>query len=149
MGPAFKESSAACVAELAERLAAAQRVGRAPTTQSECGRVQLGLGTVTMKGVQIAPFANFLTQSVDRPVIDRTGLASYYDFTLKWTPEGGNPLPFGLPAGTLPQAPPPPADPDAPNIFTAVQEQLGLKLEGGRGPVEVVVIDHIEKPTVD
>jgi uncharacterized protein (TIGR03435 family) len=89
---------------------------------------------------------------VGRPVIDRTGLTSYYDLTLKWTPDaGGGPAPFGLPAGVLPQspAPPPPADPDAPNIFTAVQEQLGLKLEAGRGPVEVVVIDRIEKPTLD
>jgi uncharacterized protein (TIGR03435 family) len=49
----------------------------------------------------------------------------------------------------VPSAPQPPADPDTPNIFTAVQEQLGLKLEAGRGPVEVVVIDHIEKPTPD
>ena len=63
--------------------------------------------------------------------------------TLKWTPEASPSL-LGLP-----QAPLPPADPDAPNIFTAVQEQLGLKLESARGPVEVVVIDRLEKPTVD
>ena len=74
------------------------------------------------------------------------------DYTLKWTPEvgSGSPSPFGLPAGALPpSAPQPPADPDAPNLFTAVQEQLGLKLEAGRGPVEVLVIDRLEKPTLD
>jgi uncharacterized protein (TIGR03435 family) len=103
-----------------------------------------------MKGTQMVPLANFLVQIVGRPVIDRTGLSSFYDLTLKWAPDaGGNPAPFGLPAGVLPQAPQPPADPDAPTIVTAVQEQLGLKLEAGRGPVEVVVIDRLEKPTFD
>ena len=78
-------------------------------------------------------------------MIDKTGLTSYYDFTLKWTPDVGSAslAPPGLPPGTLP------LDPDAPNLFTAVQEQLGLKLESARGPVEVVVIDRVEKPTPD
>jgi uncharacterized protein (TIGR03435 family) len=86
---------------------------------------------------------NWLPQFVGRQVIDRTGLTAFYDFTLKWTPEA-TPSLLGLP-----QDPLPPADPDAPNIFTALQEQLGLKLEAGRGPVEVVVIDRLEKPTLD
>ena len=153
LGPAFKESSAECQAELTARLDAARRGAPMPTTppaDADCGRVQLGLGTVSMKGTQMVPLANFLVQIVGRPVIDRTGLSSFYDLTLKWAPDaGGNPAPFGLPAGVLPQAPQPPADPDAPTIFTAVQEQLGLKLEAGRGPVEVVVIDRLEKPTFD
>ena len=70
-----------------------------------------------------------------------------YDFALKFAPEtAGTAGPFGL----LPGAPPPTAiDPDAPNLYTAVQEQLGLKLESARGPVEVVVIDKFEKPTLD
>ena len=91
-----------------------------------------------------------LAQSVGRPVIDKTGLTSVYDFTLKWTPQPGSGglTPFGLPLGGPPDAVPP-ADPDAPNLFTAVQEQLGLKLESARGPVEVVVIDRLEKPTPD
>ena len=84
-----------------------------------------------------------LPQFVDRQVIDRTGLTGLYDLTLKWTPEA---IPSLL---GLPPAPLPPADPDAPNIFTALQEQLGLKLEAGRGPVEVIVIDRLEKPTLD
>jgi uncharacterized protein (TIGR03435 family) len=148
-GTAFKESSPQCVAELTARLEAVR--GGAPfgTTPTDCVTVQLGLGTVSFKGTQIVPLANFLTQSVGRPVIDRTGLASFYDLTLKWMMDGGGPVPFGLPAGVLRQAPPPPPDPDAPNIFTAVQEQLGLKLEAGRGPVEVIVIDRLEKPTLD
>lgn len=94
--------------------------------------------------------ATILTQQVGRPVIDKTGLTSVYDFALKWTPQPGSGglTPFGLPPGGLPDAVPP-ADPDAPSLFTAVQEQLGLKLESARGPVEVVVIDRLEKPTPD
>ena len=150
-GPAFKESSPQCLAELTKRIEAARGTAPGvPTKPTDCLTVQLGIGTVSMKGTNIASLGNFLTQSVGRPVIDRTGLSSLYDLTLKWALDAsGNPAPFGLPAGALPQAPPPPADPDAPNIFTAVQEQLGLKLEVGRGPVEVVVIDRIEKPTLD
>jgi uncharacterized protein (TIGR03435 family) len=69
---------------------------------------------------------------VGRPVIDRTGLKGSYDFKLKWTPEGrGGELPADAPPG----------------LFTAIQEQLGLKLEAAKGPVKVLVIDHVERPT--
>ena len=91
----------------------------------------------------IGSLVTVLPQFVERQVIDRTGLTGIYDLTLKWTPEA---IPSLL---GLPQAPLPPADPDAPNIFTAVQEQLGLKLEAGRGPVEVVVIDRPKPPRPD
>ena len=80
--------------------------------------------------------------------IDRTGLTGLYDFTLKFTYEGRMPGlmgPLGVPAGT----PAPAADPDAPSLSAALQEQLGLKLESARGPVEVVVIEKFEKPTLD
>jgi uncharacterized protein (TIGR03435 family) len=103
----------------------------------------------------MAQITQFLTQSVGRPVIDKTGLTGYYDYTLKWTPQPGSgmPSPFGLPPRGLPGGTPDalqsPADPNAPNLFTAVQEQLGLRLESARGPVEVVVIDRLEKPTLD
>jgi uncharacterized protein (TIGR03435 family) len=86
-----------------------------------------------------------VAQFVDRQVIDRTGLTGFYDLTLKWTQEPA----VGASLFGVPPVPPPPVDPDAPNIFTALQEQLGLKLEAGRGPVEVVVIDRLEKPTLD
>jgi uncharacterized protein (TIGR03435 family) len=104
-----------------------------------------GIGTVALRGQPMVSFALMVAQFVDRPVIDRTGLTGFYDYTLKWTPERA----VGASVLGLPPTPPPPADPDAPNIFTALQEQLGLKLEAGRGPVEVVVIDRIEKPTLD
>jgi uncharacterized protein (TIGR03435 family) len=80
-----------------------------------------------------------------RPVIDKTGLTGLYNFAVKFAPTGRA---TGLFAA-LPGPPPPPDDPDAPGLSTVVQEQLGLKLESARGPVEVVVIDTIEKPTLD
>ena len=153
LGPALKETSPKCLATIKEGLV--RRGVPASTAEGDAGcmSVNLDIGGVNMNGTTMTLLANFLTQSVGRPVIDRTGLTSSYDLTLKWTPDTGtgSPAPFGLPTGVLPSssAALPPADPNAPNLFTAVQEQLGLKLEAGRGPVEVVVIDHIEKPTLD
>jgi bla regulator protein blaR1 len=146
LGPALKESSAECQAVVKEyvqavRQGAPSQAPPAPVTR--CVSSLPGIGTFSMNGAGIGSLVNLLPQFVDRQVIDRTGLTGIYDLTLKWTPEA-TPSLFGLP-----QPPLPPADPDAPNIFTAVQEQLGLKLEPGRGPVEVIVIDHIEKPTLD
>ena len=96
----------------------------------------------------MAQLVSALSDLTGRPVIDKTGLTGLYDFTLKFTFEGRMPGlmgPLGAPAGT----PAPAADPDAPSLSTALQEQLGLKLESARGPVEVVVIEKFEKPTLD
>ena len=95
--------------------------------------------SLTATGMTMARLAATLTGIVGRVVTDATGMAGSYDLELTFAPEG--PLPPG--------APPSAADTDAPSIFTAVQEQLGLKLDGGRGPVEVLVIDSIERPTPD
>jgi uncharacterized protein (TIGR03435 family) len=75
---------------------------------------------------------------LDRPVLDKTGLTGSFDFDLVWTP---NETQFGGKGATIP------ADPDSPNIFTAIQEQLGLKLEPQRDPVPVLAIDRAEKPS--
>jgi uncharacterized protein (TIGR03435 family) len=76
---------------------------------------------------------------VQRPVIDKTGLTGIYDFTLTFRPEPGVP-------GAVGPDPLLPVDAEAPEIFTAIQEQLGLKFEAARGPVEVLVVDRAEKP---
>jgi uncharacterized protein (TIGR03435 family) len=83
----------------------------------------------------------------DRTVVDRTGLVGSYAVRLEWTPEAepfisAADVPAGLPV------PPPPAS-AGPSIFTALQEQLGLKLESTRGPVDVLVIERVERPTPD
>jgi uncharacterized protein (TIGR03435 family) len=76
----------------------------------------------------------------DRPVIDKTGLTGYYDFTLKFMP----PLPPGFNLENLP-----PELQNRPSIFDALRDQLGLKLEAQKGPVEYYVIDSIEKPAAN
>jgi uncharacterized protein (TIGR03435 family) len=102
-----------------------------------------GLGTLPAQNATMGDFAGVLQGAVlDRPVIDRTGLQGRWDFTLRWTPDESQFAGMGV------RVPPPSNDPDAPpGIFTAFQEQLGLKLESTRGPVDVLVVDTIEKPS--
>jgi uncharacterized protein (TIGR03435 family) len=78
-----------------------------------------------------------LSNSVGRPVIDKTGLTEKYDWVLEWTPDM---------SATGPDAPQP-VDSPGPTIFTALQEQLGLKLDSSKGPVETYVIDKVERPS--
>ena len=123
--------------------------GAAPAAQGPlmgC-RTMIGPGRIQIGGLPIAQFATLLGNQLGRPVIDKTGLSGGYDIELAFMPEGGRGGPVGAPP---PGAPPlPPIDPDAPSLFTAVQEQLGLKLESERGPVDVIVIDSIQQPTED
>jgi uncharacterized protein (TIGR03435 family) len=74
-------------------------------------------------------------------VIDTTELSGEYDVNLEWTPDPGQGQPV-LGVNT-----PPPADLNGPSIFTAIQEQLGLRLESRKSPVEILVIDRVEKPS--
>jgi uncharacterized protein (TIGR03435 family) len=99
-------------------------------------------GKITASDAQISTLVTILARQLGRPVVDKTGLTGDYDYTVEYTPDDGAPPPRP-PDGSAPAAAP---DPGA-SIFTALQEQLGLKLESTKGPVDVVVIDHIEKPT--
>jgi uncharacterized protein (TIGR03435 family) len=110
-----------------------------------CG-VRIGPGNIAANGQSMSQLAASLSIWVNRTVVDRTGLSGSFDLELSWTPEQ---LPQGR-ADPPPGAPPlPPIDPNGPSIFTAIQEQLGLKLDAQRGPVEVLVIDSVEQPTED
>ena len=97
----------------------------------------------TATNATMGDFAGVLQAAVlDRPVVDQTGLQGRFDFPLKWTPDESQ---FG---GMGMKIPPPSENADAPpGLFTAIQEQIGLKLESTKAPVEVLVIDHIEKPS--
>jgi bla regulator protein blaR1 len=81
-------------------------------------------------------------EQAGRTVIDKTGLTGKYDMVLQWTPDESQAIRPG------PDAPPAsPSDSALPSIFTALQEQLGLKLESQKGPVQIFVIDRAEKPS--
>ncbi len=84
----------------------------------------------------IAILARELAQVLGRVVLNETGLSGRYDLTLQWTPDDA-----------LTNGPPDPSQP--PGIFTAIQEQLGLKLESTKGPVPVLVLDHVETPSAN
>jgi uncharacterized protein (TIGR03435 family) len=104
-----------------------------------------GTGQFTAQGVTLADMARSLTQELSkelgRVVIDKTGISGRYDVALKWTPDTGE---APTDSGTEGTASPPDS---GPSIFTAIQEQLGLKLESAKGPVQVLVIDHVEMPS--
>lgn len=94
-------------------------------------------------GITMATFAEAFSLRVDRKVVDRTGLAGYYDFDLSFTPD------FSPPAGDLPPGVVAAPNLDLGSVYTVLQEQLGLKLESARGPVDVLVIDKIDRPRPD
>jgi len=105
------------------------------------GRGNPGM-TFNVRNATIKEVASIIQGSVlDKPVLDQTGLTDKYDFLLKFTPEPGQMAALG--------GPPPGADsPDAPpDILTAFQQQLGLKMENTRAPADVIVIDKVEKPS--
>lgn len=97
----------------------------------------MGRGQIKAQKAALRPFADRLSQYLDRPVQDFTGLTGVFDFTLTWTPDAS-------------VAPGDASEPvSGPSIFTAIQEQLGLKLEARKGSIEVLVIDHAERIPVE
>jgi uncharacterized protein (TIGR03435 family) len=99
-----------------------------------------GLRRFGARNVTMAFIANILTPigTLDRPVLDQTGLAGTFDFALEWAPEFAGPRPPGTEL---------PADLPGPAFMDAMREQLGLKLDRQKGPVEVLVLDHVERPS--
>jgi uncharacterized protein (TIGR03435 family) len=114
--------------------------------KADCGG-WVGPGFIRQRGKTMAQIAEEFSKltttgsSLNRLVVDRSGLEGRFDMDLRFTPELIPPMPGGRPAW-LPEI-----DPNGPPIFTAVQEQLGLKLDAQHGPVEVLVIDRLERPT--
>ena len=123
---------------------------KGPDGKPGAGMMRMGPGELTGQALPVGSLVNMLSQQTGHHVVDKTGLTGKYDFTLKWTPnEGETPLFKGPPGGPAGAAAPPADDSNGPSLFTAIQEQLGLKLDSQKGPVEVVVIDHAEKPSAN
>jgi uncharacterized protein (TIGR03435 family) len=94
-----------------------------------------GIGLITAQHIPMEFVAQQLSDRLGRLVIDKTALTGHYDFKLEWTPDETESN----------GAPPPAADRTGPSLFTALKEQLGLKLEAQKAPVQILVIDHAEK----
>jgi uncharacterized protein (TIGR03435 family) len=151
LGPQLRQSTVDCDALIAAVRAGGPPPPRQPNEPPPCGAMR-GPARILAGGLPMAQFANMLTlvmadangpagRDDARMVIDKTGLSGRFAFTLAWTPE------------RIPEASPPPGippiDPNGPPLVTALQEQLGLKLQAARSRMDVVVIDSVEQPTPD
>jgi uncharacterized protein (TIGR03435 family) len=130
LGPGLKQSDIDCAA-----LAAARRAGVAVPPRPEPGQrrpctMMMAGGTLRAGSVPMSSLAATLSSPTQRTVVDRTGLTGNFDFDLTYSTEQS-------------------ADASSPSLFTALQEQLGLKLDAVRIPIEVLVVDSVERPTPD
>ena len=103
--------------------------GKLKKSVSETGGSSSYSGKFTARGISIDSLAMNLSNTVGRTVVNQTGLAGTYDLTLEWAPEGAD------------------ASDPRPSIFTALEEQMGLKLKPARGPVDAIVVDAIKRPS--
>jgi uncharacterized protein (TIGR03435 family) len=104
------------------------------------------LGDLGVRNATMGDFTSMILQGavLDRPVLDQTAITGRYDFTLLWTPDDSQFSGMGAKI-------PPPTDNAAapPNLYTAIQEQIGLKLDATQAPAEVFIVDHVEKPSAN
>ena len=101
------------------------------------GVTNSGRASIDARNITMDSFAQVLSRKMDRPVVNRTGLDGVFNLQLKWTPESTQPVKPDTDS----------AAPDGPSIFTAIQEQLGLRLRSDKAPVGFLVVDHAEKPS--
>jgi uncharacterized protein (TIGR03435 family) len=134
LGPQLHPTAPDCAAWLA----GGRRGAPPPVLKDDvpCGSGTVNASTIRNSAITLSRFASLLSPRVERPVQDRTGLTGGYHLDLQWRPDHQGPLDAGLPTDSLPTS-----------IFTALQEQLGLKLESIKGSTDIVVVDHAEHPT--
>ena len=115
---------------LDDKQRAAKGLAPAKPCDANCA-MQIGSGTLRAPNVELPLLAELLSQLTGRPVTDATGLTGTFEINLRWTPESQE------------------ATADAPSLFTALPEQLGLRLDARRGPIRMLIIDSVERPTAD
>ena len=144
LGSDLHRSTADCVSDSAPGSQTAVKPAPSDAKQSPCG-IRLGLGTMAMGGATMKQLASTLAGLLNRSVVDHTSLTGAFDATLHWTPGQETP---GLatkagfaPAGLV--------DQNGPSLFTALPEQLGLKLDSMKGPVDVLVVVSAQRPAAN
>ncbi len=143
MGPQLQRSAVDCDAVMAAIVANGRPPGPAKTGGAPPCSMGGGAGRLMGNALTMQQIGNGLSPYVNRVVRDRTGMAGNFDLDLAWTPAPGEY------AGLGPFDHNAPAAAEATSIFTALQEQLGLRLEATTGPVDVIVVDRAERPSVD
>jgi uncharacterized protein (TIGR03435 family) len=140
LGPKLKPVEFDCAAYLAEKgPVAAVAVGDAPL----CAPMIVSGQFIKASVKPLASLTFALATRVGRAVVDTTGLSGNFDFNLEWSPDSSAAAPAGDAASRSPSLD------ERPSLFTALEEQLGLRLESSKGPVDVLVIDHVERPAED
>jgi uncharacterized protein (TIGR03435 family) len=120
----------------------------APKAPPKGGMLRMvGAGRIESEGTPTQFLAHLLSQQLGKTVVDKTGLTQKYDYTLQWTPDDATPMAGG--AGGGPGHDDSAVQAGGPSLFTAVEEQLGLKIESTKGPVDVIVIDHLDSPSAN
>ena len=141
LGPGLTRSATICPA----LMAAVRRGGGPPPPEAQRCGYRGRVGRLESNGMPLSELGLALAPRLGRPIVDQTGLAGTWDLTLTYAAD-----PAQVPPGTLAaDAPAPAPNPDAPSLFTALQEQLGLRLVSTTAPVEVLVVDRVARPTPD
>jgi uncharacterized protein (TIGR03435 family) len=139
LGPSLRRAGASC-AELSAR-------SKDPEKDDPCGVRTTAMrafltGMMSMHGLELSALVGWARADLRRPIVDETGLTGAFDWDVKWTPQNFLGQSFNRERF-------PTIDPEGPAIGTAFEEQLGLKLEPRRIPLDVIVIEHVERPMAD
>ncbi len=149
LGPQIRVSETDCAALIAAaRASGGPPLSPRPGEPPKCG-IYGGAGSLMAGSMPLSQLAGILSQRMGRLVLDHLGLTGNFDFTLTYTPDQLPPRAPGTASDQPVRVDGIDIDPNGPSLMTALQEQLGLRLESARAPVEVLVIDHVERPTPD